>query len=161
MCIKQILIPALLIGVLISVGSCTQTSAPEKPSSTAPTAKEVGEKIEDAVETTGEFAVAKVEEFRSETEVELKKLQDRLATYRSRLSQMSESPRAEREKTLEDLDKQLDSADTMAKNLSSKTKDAWDDAKRGMDQALTDLKKAFDDAASKFEPMNTASIASV
>ncbi|MDK2745211.1 MAG: hypothetical protein H8K03_20825 [Nitrospira sp.] len=113
--------------------------AAESPASTEKIAKEAQETIE----ATKQYTAQQKEAFQRKAHEELVVIQREIVGLRGKITQASESTRAELQKTVNELEKKKDGVKEKLDELRSATDTKWHEVREGMNTALNELKHAY------------------
>ncbi|UVT17367.1 MAG: hypothetical protein H8K04_07455 [Nitrospira sp.] len=113
--------------------------AAESPANTEKIAKEAQETIE----ATKQYTAQQKEAFQRKAHEELAIIQREIIGLRGRITDASESTRAELQKAIHELEKKKDGVKERLDELRSATDAKWHEVREGMNTALNDLKHSY------------------
>jgi arginine utilization protein RocB len=137
------LVPLFALGL---AAGCTNSS-PEAKRANEKAKKEVRE----ATEATADALRRQKEEYRKKANAELDRLDDQLKTWKEKANRAGADARADLDNRIKQLEAQRDKLRARMAGLKADSKDAWDQAQKGLDKAMDNLKDAFGKAKEEFK----------
>ena len=137
-----------LASVLIAAGLAP--TACDRPPSTPPppqaevTAEDVGEQLEQAVDTTARYVGQQTETLAQHIDAELNALRARLNEYEARHAGDDDAARREWQSTRAGLEARMNRLDEEAGRLADQADDKVEAARRDLEAGMADLRRAMD-----------------
>jgi DNA anti-recombination protein RmuC len=111
-------------------------------------ADKVTKETQEAIEATKEYTAQQKDAFQRKAQEELMVIQRHIIRLRKKMTEASESTRAELQKSLSELEKRKDSVREQLDELKGATGAKWHEVKDGMNKALNELKHSYQDLLS-------------
>jgi archaellum component FlaC len=125
----------------VTVGGILPWSSPAAESTAS--AEKVAKEARETLEATKEYTAQQKEAFEQKAHEELVAVQRQINGLRGKVTEASESTRAELQKSLNELEKKKDRVKQKLDELKGTTDAKWHDVQEGMNTALNELKRSY------------------
>jgi TolA-binding protein len=131
----------LILAGLFTTSGCEQK--PAEPKTENVTSEDVRRDAGKAVETAAEFSQQTKEEFQKNLASRLKELDDEIAKFREKGSNLKDQAKANWEMKMAELETKREAANAKLTEIGHSSAEAWKDIQKGAQAAWDDLDKAF------------------
>ncbi|MBN2008564.1 hypothetical protein JW960_04365 [candidate division KSB1 bacterium] len=130
----------LIIFIIFSFLNC---SSNEKQGNDNVSMKDIKNKAQDVVETTGEYTAQQMEQYQQELQAQIDSLSNDIQAMQMKTKYTTEKTKIELNLEIASLDTNLTELKNRANQLQSASGQAWRDLKAGIDESIATLEQAI------------------
>lgn len=138
----------LAAAFLLILTACSNPKQPEVrlTNPTQPSAEKVQQKAKETVETAGDYAASKKQDYQSKIQSQLREFENRIDNLKAKSGDANEAVQAKINEQIQALQSKQNEIANQLNDLKRSGGNAWDELTNGIDTAMKDLQRSYEQA---------------